>query len=235
MAHIFSHSQKKRLLPFFIIIFVTCSLINAQDPIDEYDGIPLIIYPARRPSQLVNPTNYVQMHSLGVYGVVAPNVFDHSVYLERFENNNLKVIPQHLWNDTEDKPMWRYTDAHYSLWEAEGTTYIDTSNGKATLYRSSYSAINTSGDTVSVKASANVPAGETIIYGPGYPQNVTYAFGDEGHDTVHYTAAYRMKIKPGVPQIPQDYLDDVVCTLLVTNLDMWDISEEDTTVKLIMK
>jgi hypothetical protein len=215
-------NHKSILLIFLVLISTSVTKLFAQDPITEYDGIPLIIYPdTREAPDFQYPINYQQMDTMGVYGVVASEILDEpEYYLEYFEEYNLKAIP---WEkrDTLYNHIYKYTDAHYTVWEAEGT---DPSKGKVTLYHSEHT--NISPDGKSVKAEGpNVPDGETIILGPGYPQNGTYRLNDE---FVHYFAEYWMKIDT-ISTPPPGYLNDVVCTIMVTNINE-AFTKEDTVI-----
>jgi hypothetical protein len=224
MADIINSLKRGILLLVFIAILPFVQT-TAQDPVDLFDGIPLITYPERRAEHLVNPTNYQQMDSLGLFGVVAADTWDNSTsYLSYFTNHNLRIIPQYAWGTIAYSYIWRYTDAHYTVWEAEGTAYVDTTNGKATLYRSDSTTIVTKGDSVCVKTNTGIATGDTLIYGPGYQQNVTYRFSTTPYSIVYYTAEYNMQIET-TGSLPPGYLEDVVCTLMVTNLNL-DLAEE---------
>jgi hypothetical protein len=179
---------------------------NAQDPLTEYGGIPLIIYPERDANRLIDPLNYIQMKEMGVFGVLGGNVLPD--FLDEFETRGLKVLPWYKSGDEFHNRIYNYTDAHYTVWEAEGTDPLE---GKVTLYHSEHTSISPDGKSVKAEG-PNVPDGDTIILGPGYPQNITYRISTM---PVEYTAEYRMKIEQrNTP--PSGYLDDVVCTLLIT-------------------
>ncbi|MBE0539411.1 MAG: hypothetical protein IH620_06835, partial [Ignavibacterium sp.] len=211
------------------LLFVLCTLvltslpleaINAQDPIDQYEGIPLIIYPGLRADSIIYPLHYQQMDSMGVYAVVVPDVFKFTPgisYLQRFKNHNLKVIPAEIWSDSIHNQIFRYTDSHYSIWKAAGVT--DTSNGKASLIRSSNTTVV---NNVVIASPSYTPSGDTIVKGPGYSQNTKYRLSD---DTVFYHIKFGMKIEQTIPNLPQNFMDDVVCKVMVTTIAT-DTSEE---------
>ena len=159
--------------------------------------------------------NFDQIENVGVFGVVAPDVLNQT-YLNSFSTHNLSVLPQ-FWEDTtfNHNLIEKYTNSHYTVWEAEGT---DPSKGRVTLYRGNGTYIDSNGGRTYVVAEAPlVTNNEEIIFGPGYPQNVTYNSPETG-TIVTYTVEYVMKIENRNQQLPQNYLDDVVCTIRVTNL-----------------
>ena len=204
-----------------LLLFIVLSFqeIKPQDPIEKYEGIPFIIYPARRVEQMLQYTkSFDHMKQMGVYGVVAPDLFNNEYQgqynIDSFTVHNLKAIPYYLWGDTltYQNLIHKYTNSHYTVWEAEGVT--DQTKGNATLYHSSHTTVES--DTVGyVKTLSTAQNGDTLICGPGYLQNATY-----NADTakVHYTIEFRMKIVPIIPQLPDNYQDDIVCKLLVTNI-----------------
>jgi hypothetical protein len=206
----------------FVIISLPFIEVNAQDPIDEYNGIPLVIYPSLSSKDMQYPLHYQQMKDMGVFAVVAPDVFRYTTelpYLQRFKNYDLRVIPTEVWSDTIHNQIFRYANSHYSVWKAAGVT--DTSNGKAGLIRSSNTTV---ANNVLIASNSYTPPGDTIIKGPGYSQNTKYRWSE---DTVFYHIEYGMKIKlsSGVPIPTHDYLEDVVCKVMVTTIAT-DTSDE---------
>ena len=211
---------------FFLVGSIALLLFDmqsfAQDPIDQYPGIPLVIYPARRTIEMI-PQNFTQMSEMGIYGVVAPDAINisHSQYLQQYKDANLKVIPQQIWWAPND--IYKYTDAYYTVWEAEGT---DPSKGLTTLYYDQ--TYTTYFDSAGIKGrrtiNTTIPAGTQLIFGPGYPQVAEYK--NTVFDTViNYTAEYRMKIvQKTTPPPGNDTL--VVCTLKVTNTNEYGIETD---------
>ncbi len=200
----------------FIILLTILSFQDVkpqQDPIDLYPGIPFIAYPDRRVPDIL-PENYDQMMQMGLYGIVASDLFDDSTFVDSFAVHNVNVFPMYNWGDSSSNQyvIETYTNSHYTVWEAEGT---ESSKGNATLYHSLHTTVETDSVTY-VKTLSTVENGEEIINGPGYPQNKTYNF-PEADDKVQYTAEYRMKIEQIIPNLPQDFMDNLVCTIMVTN------------------
>lgn len=216
----------RTIIALLIFAFAHIGELKAQgqDPITEYDGIPLIIYPAKRVGEMTYPLNFIQMDNMGVYAVVAGDILDNSSYIEYFTDNNLKAIPQYVWGETSNLQdvIWKYTNSHYTVWEAEGTY---PTGGNATLYfDEEHTSYFSKGNIEGRRAGGyDVPDGQELIFGPGYPQNATYNFSSE---PVFYTIEYRMKIEQRDPDLPQEFLNDVVCTLMVTNRPDGGGSEE---------
>lgn len=216
----------KFLLVINIILLVFDMQSLAQDPIDQYPGIPLVIYPDLRVIDIetMYTSPYQQMEDMGVFGVVAGDVLDNSIYLQHFTDHNLKVIPQYLWGEDITKShILRYTDAHYTVWEAEGT---DPAKGNATLSydnQTSYFSEQYQGETIEGRSAGGFSGPVEIISGPGYPQNIKYRFFDNVF--IQYFGEYRMKITQRGSELPLEYSNDTVCILKVTALDVQGITE----------
>jgi hypothetical protein len=205
----------KKLIVIAVFLFVLpFMMVKAQDPIDIYQGIPLVIYPMRTSHDMVltYPNSLSQVKDMGVFGVIAPDVLDYSVYLQGFQNAGLKVLPHYLWGNQTYSHIWRYTNSFYTIWEAEGT---DPLKGSTTLYYDTiYTTFFDEDGTKGRLSGGTIPHESTLIYGPGYSQLVTYNFSDE---IVEYTTEFRLKITQRVPELPENYSDMVVCNLIVTN------------------
>ncbi len=206
-------SSFKFLLVINIILLVFDMQSFAQDPIDQYPGIPLVIYPARR-TDMMDTVNFSQMSEMGIYGVVAPDAINisHSQYLQQYKDANLKVIPQQIWWAPND--IYKYTDAYYTVWEAEGT---DPNKGLTKLYYDQ--AYTTYFDTLGVKGrktiNSSIPSGTQLIFGPGYPQVAEYK-SNVWNSVINYTAEFKMKIIQKTTP-PSGYDSAIVCTLKITN------------------
>ena len=209
--------KKFIVLTALVTILLPLSEVKPQDPIDLYEGIPLVIYPALRVIDIdtIYASPYQQMEDMGVFGVVAGDVLDNTRYLQHFTDHNLKVIPQYLWGDITKSHILRYTDAHYTVWEAEGT---NPTKGLATLSQNNIMRDTTVGNINCIWTNnTTIPAGTELINGPGYPQNIKYRFFDNAF--IQYFGEYRMKITQRDPNLPLEYSNDVVCILKVTALD----------------
>jgi len=141
----------KNYLQFLSALLLVISIpepeVLAQDPIDQYEGIPVIPY-SWRVAHLPDMTeeNFDQLDSLGIFGVVTKDVLlgnpQAETDLEKYESRNIKVIPNQHWRQPNN--ILTDTDAHYTKWEAEGT---DPTMGEATLeYDENYTTyFNTNG------------------------------------------------------------------------------------------
>ncbi len=205
---------------FLFLMFITLTIpqkIISQSAFDNYSGIPLIIYTEKEGANITQ-ADFNEMASFPPFGVMVPNM-SNSVY-SRIQTANLKVIPRQVNLDLNNgikNYIERYTDAHYTTWEAEG---INSADGDVNLsYNSSYGNIFTNEygrSGVKTKTTANVPA--TLISGPGYRQNVKYKSIEQGSQ-INYTlkSSILVQYNPSVPN-PQQYenQEDVICTLKVT-------------------
>ena len=207
----------KRSFKFLLVVSVLLLFFDiqlfAQDPIDQYPGIPLVIYPARRTIEMI-PQNFTQMSEMGIYGVVAPDAIniDDAHYLQQYKDAILQVIPQQIWWAPND--IYKYTDAYYTVWEAEGT---DPNKGLTTLYYDqTYTSYFNEGNTKGRKTvNSSIPSGTQLIFGPGYPQVAEYK-SDVFNTIISYTAEFKMKI---VSKTAPPSGNPVVCTLKITNLN----------------
>jgi hypothetical protein len=99
----------------------------SQDFIKDYDGIPLITYAPHD----MGAYQYDYIKDMGIDVVIASNVTTER--LLEIKKRGLRVFPAQL-DTTVYEPNYndiiKYTDARYSIWEAEGT---NPENGDATL------------------------------------------------------------------------------------------------------
>jgi len=214
----------KTFLLFVITVlavpFLPLKNVRAQDPITNYSGIPLVVYQVH-PWRMTYPDSYEKMKNMGLYGAAVDDVLDLDSnngfipYLEYFREKNIKVVPSYWGGRGSEIQSYinEYTDAYYTVWEAEGT---DPAKGKATLYRNDNTEIDIDDNIISVKAGEEMglEKGDAIIFGPGYPQNIDYAFH---WATIFYSLETRLKVDT-IAAPPPNYLNDTVCTIKITNL-----------------
>jgi len=203
----------------FVIVFLLFDLVNSyaqlQDPIKNYPGIPIIIYNGcvARDSQgeYIPPAQYDSLEKTGVFALNFPNltVPDFNYYLNSKDFN----LMMETTKQNVVRHIYRYTEARYTVFEAEGTPPED---GLVTLYHDSLD-LDTANGYVSTRS--NTPHG-TMIYGPMYRQCRNYYAVDPG--VIPYKASYILKIDNIDPWIVSSQ-DDTVCILQVTTTQTWDI------------
>jgi hypothetical protein len=179
--------RKIQLLQLFsTFLFLNhCSL--SQDFINEFDGIPLITYAPHD----MGANQYDYIKAMGIDIVFASNVTTER--LLEIKKRGLRVIP--IQSDTtifdpNYNYIIKYTDARYSVWEAEGT---NSKNGDATLTYDSnlgepYFVNNVKAGIVTKK---NAKEG-ILISGPGYRQGLFYR-GIDLSKMIKYRADFKLK------------------------------------------
>jgi len=204
-----------KLLIVALLLFVN---IHGQQHIAVYDRIPLYVFPWGLDSNTTQ--NRIQsMWEMGADGVIAQEV--RAALFNRLNTAGLRIIP---YNTIPDSPyvnyIAKYTDASYTVWEAEGT---DTEVGKVSLFHK-----NTIGETVNEGGITWVrtitgAGGDTLLKGPGYFQSPHYII-EPGNNTQRireYEARYILKIDTN-PLLSQDSIshleseNDTVVVLRVT-------------------
>ena len=152
-----------RIAHFVIIIFI--QTLKPQDYIKDFDGIPLITYAPHD----IGAYQYDYIKNMGIDVVIASNVTTER--LLEIKKRGLRVIPIQADTTTYEpnyNDILKYTDARYSVWEAEGTK---PANGDASLTYNKkigepyFFKNKISGITTRIKAKEGI-----LISGPGYRQ-----------------------------------------------------------------
>ena len=186
-------------------------------------GIPVVLFTGERP-QNVYSSDLDSMKNIA--GIIHQSDVGNSLVNLMYQKG-LKVIPYQIWS--ANNYIIQYTDAHYTVWEAEGTP---AEKGNVTLeYNHNLASEYYENDRlVGVKTNPGAQPGN-IISGPGYRQNGKYKINTI---RVDYTADFRLKIIPFSPYInllEPEYQNNVVCTLKVTTKQKthaglyWDSTE----------
>ena len=147
--------------------------------------------------------------------------------LQVLENYDFKVIPvsTKYGSDTLNWIQY-YTDAKYSVWEAEG---IDSELGDAELYYdSAVTDVINSGDTLKYLKLKSSKAGniDTLIWGPYYTQDVTYLAMQDitaSWENVEYTADFLLMLQDN-PNDPDtiEVDSEPICIIQVTQSKLYD-------------
>ncbi len=197
------------------IVFCSLTVSFGQDPIKNYPGIPIISDMGLK-MEYAPPVE--QFHQADTAGIFALNMsdLDTGVFNSRISPTNLLVIPvqsdMNLLNH-----IATYTDARYTVFEAEGTSPED---GLITLYNNR----DTLNLTVANGAVSTTQLSEhgTMIYGPMYRQCrnfFTTVNGTQTSDSIVYEAEFWLKVE----NLPNQYSSphDTVCILQVTATKTW--------------
>lgn len=191
-------------LNYLLLGFVLVTNLYSQDPIKDYPGIPILTYLGDNFRWHTNPFLYKQMDSVGIFGTEVGNMKDD--YFPFISTANLKVLPNQI-DGVQYNYINQYTDAYYSVWEAEGT---NPSNGDATLYYKSSVGEPVAG-AIRTKINQGI-ANDTLIYGPYYMQEIKYVMV-QNNIPIDYRAVFYLK-KDTIGQPPNP--NDTICVLQVT-------------------
>ncbi|HRQ55166.1 MAG TPA: hypothetical protein PL018_12975, partial [Ignavibacteriaceae bacterium] len=177
----------------FFVLFLFSIILQAQGTLDRYEGIPIETsldwwWVQNKPITV----DSMQIAGVDIIHMSFPETNNLTTFFNRY---NLDVLPI-----TTPKPgggvynyIQYYTDAKYSVWEAEGTP---NGKGNATLYKNPKTTI-INNEYIRLN---NGDAGDTcmMICGPYYMQDVeyeTYEDGNAGHVLVQYTADFKLKLE----------------------------------------
>ncbi len=204
----------KTIICVFIVLF-SLTVSFGQDIIKNYPGIPLITYMSIAPDYgyLIPPEQINQIETAGIFGLVWPDLtqkyFNDSIITQ---TDSLLLLPEQrgrVFNVLNY--IYKYTEARYTVFEAEGTPFNE---GSVTLYSDSLPNLDRSNGAVST--TETTPNG-TMIYGPMYRQCRNYVDVEPG--IIQYQAKYRIKIEDIIPE--QSEPDDTICILIVTSTRTW--------------
>jgi hypothetical protein len=199
-----------QILKLFCALLMLNQRLISQDFIKDYDGIPMITYAPHD----MGGYQYDYIKNMGIDVVIASNVTTQR--LLEIKKRGLRVFPAQL-DTTIYEPNYndiiKYTDARYSIWEAEGT---NPENGDATLtYNKSIAEPYFNGNRQEGIVSQENSNEDILITGPGYRQGIFYRSIDI-NKLIKYQADFRLKIEKANPGIDLNK-DDVVCLIRITN------------------
>ena len=205
--------MRKWIYSIFALLLLT--KLYAQDPIKDYPGIPLITYMSIGPNygHLIPPEQINQIEKAGIYSLVWPDLtqkyFNDSIITQ---TDSLLLLPEQRGQYFNTlNYIYKYTEARYTVFEAEGTP---NNEGSVTLYSDSLQ--NLVRNNGSVSTTDTTPNG-TMIYGPMYRQCRNYS--GISNDSIWYQASYWIKIDDIIPE--QSSPNDTVCILEVTSTRTW--------------
>jgi tetratricopeptide (TPR) repeat protein len=209
MEKIFSISSSVKTL--FFVLFLFSITIQAQNILDNYEGIPIETNLDWWNIQLI-PQSVDSMDSAGV-DIIHVSFPEEANLQTFFSSNNFDVLPI-----TTPKPggvynwIQYYTDAKYSVWEAEGNP---PSEAKLEYYDSvMFRPYNANYISLKPEAAGRL---DTLIWGPYYHQDVEYETYEDGNPDsmlVQYTAYFKLKLN--VIGTDNANPTDALCILQVT-------------------
>ncbi|HSL89469.1 MAG TPA: hypothetical protein VK870_09215 [Ignavibacteriaceae bacterium] len=243
----------KKQIAFILLIFLCVFNPNVYsqqqvppDWIRQYEGIPIktglhwdwVLYNQEDVDSMINSgVDILHTH----IGVKDDTLIDIGQQMSAIADLNLNVIA--VKSRTGSNVLnWiqHYTDAKYSVWEAEGNP-----NHDANLeYKANVMDEITSGDTLKylkLKPSAAGLQDTALVYGPFYSQEVKYLTSQDGNlDLVRYTAEYRLKLEINQQYPPiEDNPEDTICVIQVTQSSVgtgpWRLTCTDTIKQRVLK
>jgi len=208
--------MKTLIIKMFLALFFFGTFSNAQDFINQFDGIPIII---GAPDNIY-ATTYDKMDEMGADFVITKDLTQVRLNEIKLRNLNFKIIP----SQTKINPpnllynyIMSYTEGAYTRWEAEGTS---AGKGDATLkYNHSICTTFVEGNR---KGIVTLPYSgyDTLTTGPGYQQEIRYWRLTENRlDSINYTAEFNMKLSYYIPQQNLNP-EDTLCIIQVTNSEI---------------
>ena len=218
----------------FFILFLFSITTQAQSILDRYEGIP--IETSLDWAWVEDNRSAVdKMDSAGV-NIVHISFKNQNELSTYFLHHTMDVLPITTPNGDSAVYNWiqYYTDAKYSVWEAEGTQNNPTAKGNATLYRNeSKTDIDPTHQFIKLNPDSS---GDTctMSWGPYHLQDIeyeTYADGGSGYEPVKYTADFKLKLE--CIEIDNAAPTDTLCILQVTQSTIsvegyWHIDCTDT-------
>ena len=212
--------QKTNFLLLFVLLFFSAPFIKGQmHYLDDYEGIPIVAVYINADAQDLTTLNFQRLRELGAIGI-SSRIHDDAEY-NKIKNNGMRVIPINIWDSGPNQSsVTYYSDAIYTMWEAEGHLGDSLNKGAVELkYDSQLGEVfseQNSADTIKGIVTKSSNAGE-LIYGPAYAQYIKYKVLplESTTDIIKYNARFRLKIEQIGSNPPLDYLDDTVCTIKV--------------------
>jgi len=217
----------KYKISIVLILTLICIFDLHSQTVQNISGLPVLLFSDGYPST-IRDTDLKNIDSLGVDAALVEDV--NNDFLARvIQNNlpinlrnNLMIIPDQIWDDSSY--IKRYTDAHYTIWEAEGTPLgHGTVNWESVPSLTDYFCDINSGVS-GIKTKPNAGAG-IIMQGPGYYQDGK--FRSLGDSAITYTADFRLKIERINENNPNDLTNaqTVICTLKVQTRQVTNASQ----------
>jgi hypothetical protein len=216
--------MKIKYVVLLLVLFIAAqTAVYAQNTITDVDSIPLVCYlyglndwgenwgleQPRYSEDEFKRIDSLRFHSVEIFDLTESQYTRDLTY----GSFKFKIIPDQT---TESKVGFgknliiKYTEAKYSVWQAEGTPPDD---GEATVVANpTYTTEDNSGKFIFTKDNVQIPYGTELINGPSYVQDARYNSADTGK--VDYRADFRMKLQELVPGIT--LVTDTVCNLQIT-------------------
>ncbi|TAL59255.1 MAG: hypothetical protein EPN88_17520 [Bacteroidetes bacterium] len=230
-----SKSKGKKWSIIILVIIINLN-VRGQDFLRNYEGIPVIAFAWA--SDYFTNYNYSIMKAAGIDVMECTDL--EKVVFDSLLSAGIKMMPHQsveaedgLGNPTKVNYVVKYTDAAYTVWEAEGDgldagyvslksdevwTDVINDNGRTVIATKD----NISGQQITTTILIG-PGG--IFYGafkPGYSQEVRYTHPDLGQENIrNYTSELKLRAKIIDQNLPveQEQLNSVICRMFIYLVD----------------
>ncbi len=201
--------MKNSLFLTFLILITIKAQTQSNDPIKNYQGIPLITYSYGIDD--IHRNHFDSIKQAGIFATEATNLTS-DLFIDKLQGTGLFLVPEQVGESNAYKnAIIKYTEARYTEWEAEGTPPED---GELSLIRDTIYSYVESG---AVKTKENIPNGWKVISGPHYAQEKFY-YMVNANSIIKYRAKFRLKLESRIPHL-NNLLPDtsVICKIKVTS------------------
>ena len=216
--------MKTLVIKMFLVLFLFTSFSQAQDWIKEYPGIPL---EAGLDWDWITKQNgaagnHAALDSMKLAGIDIVRLklanLGKMDTITTWDSSGFRALPFRSADISGNVYNWiqHYTDAKYSVWEAEGSSLGIDDAGLVQKHPSITETYNYQ-DATFVRRLGNIPnAIDTLTEGPYYIQDVHYyASQGDNCDTIRYKATFSLMLENNSPAPPYNPTD-TICVLQVT-------------------
>ncbi|HRP37406.1 MAG TPA: hypothetical protein PLS50_06385, partial [Candidatus Dojkabacteria bacterium] len=208
----------------FLVLFLLTNFSQSQDWIKEYPGIPLqtgLVWDwITTPGGLIG--NRGAVDSMKLAGIDIVRLSKASIgkvdTITKWLGSGFRVLPFSSVDQTGNVFNWiqHYTDAKYSVWEAEGSSLGEDDAGLKQKDPSKTEIYNFNNSTFVRRIDTVANSVDQLTEGPYYDQDVHYyAAQDDSLKTIPYNAKFYLMLQNNNPPIAYNP-EDTICILQVT-------------------
>jgi len=183
----------KKMYLFFLVFVFNVSSLFPQSYLDNYEGIPIITFGWVTSFTWLDAYNFNKVKEMGTDIFIPTDVI--ASKFDKYRLANLKLIPyQQFTREGRVNYIAKYTEAAYSLWEAEGN---DDAQGQIKMIPDYDHVDIDSGFAIKTK---NNTSGY-LLNGPHYLQPVKYTIfssevpADIESEVLNFTVRFKLKVE----------------------------------------
>ena len=208
----------KKMYLFFLVFVFNVSSLFPQSYLDNYEGIPIITFGWVTSFTWLDAYNFNKVKEMGTDIFIPTDVI--ASKFDKYRLANLKLIPyQQFTREGRVNYIAKYTEAAYSLWEAEGN---DDAQGQIKMIPDYDHVDIDSGFAIKTK---NNTSGY-LLNGPHYLQPAKYTiFSSEvpaeiETEILKFTVRFKLKVEPtSGTNVSLVDNNDIICRLEVLTGD----------------